>query len=69
MKNKLISQMRDKQADLHKEEEEEEFFWENELAQKQKILLKLDLDGNTKRLELNGQKHTLEKPDLISLED
>jgi len=31
--------------------------------------LKLELDGNTKRLELNGQKYIVEKPDLISIED
>ena len=41
MKNKLITQMREKESDLHREQEEEEKFWENELSQKEKILLKL----------------------------
>jgi hypothetical protein len=69
MKNKLINQMREKETELNKEQEEEEKFWENELAQKEKILLKLDLDSNTKRIELSSYKNSLEKPDLISLED
>jgi hypothetical protein len=34
MKNKLISQMREKEEDLHKEEEEEEKYWEQEIVQK-----------------------------------
>ena len=69
MKNKLISQMREKETELHREQEEEEKFWENELSQKEKILLKLEMEANSKRMELNSHKNSLEMPDFISIED
>lgn len=49
MKNKLVFQMREKEADLHKEEDEEEKYWEQEIAQKEKILFKLEAEVNSKR--------------------
>jgi hypothetical protein len=49
MKNKLVLQMREKEADLHKEEDEEEKYWEQEIAQKEKILFKIEAEVNSKR--------------------
>lgn len=52
---------------MHKEEEEEEKYWEQEILQKERIFLKLETELNAKRVELHLQKTSVEKPDFASL--
>lgn len=69
MKSKLVTQMREKEEDLQKEEEEEEKYWEEQIHQKEKILMKLEEQVKNSRLELHSQKVSMEKPDYSSLDD
>lgn len=58
-KNKLLGQMREKEMELHKEVQEEEKYWVDQLADKERTLLRLETQLNTKRIELHTQKHAL----------
>lgn len=70
LKNKLITNMRESETELYKKEEEEEKYWEEQIAEKDKILFKIEQDLRDKRLELHLEKQkSLEKPDFLSLEE
>ena len=70
LKNKLINSMRENETELYKKQEEEEKYWEDQIASKEKILFKLEQDMRDKRLELHMEKQkTLERPDFMSLEE
>lgn len=70
IKNKLINEMRERELELTKKEEEEQKYWEEQIAEKEKYLFNLEQGLREKRMELHVEKQkSLEKPDFLTMEE
>lgn len=64
-----MTSMRETEIQLNKKQEEEDKYWEEQVADKEKILFGLEQKLREKRLQLHVQKQkSLEKPDFLSIE-
>lgn len=70
LKNKLMTSMRESETELHKKQEEEEKYWEAQIAEKEKYLFQIEQGLREKRLQLYIEKQkSQEKPDFLSIEE